>query len=301
MSLPQFIYKALYHKRINYILRNINSKVSFLLPNYVRLPPSGIMRLDTKSGAIKMATNQTSYIAQLLFWKGYRNFEYSAIFEELIKEMTCFLDIGANIGYYSLLAARCNPTIKVYAFEPAAGPKYFLNRNIKLNHFDKQIEAIDAALSTQKGEITFYEVNNDKYTYLKHNLAGESNAGTKTTSRNFVQTHVQAMTLTDFVAANTLPAIDLIKIDTEGTEAEILSAGAEVIKSHEPIVICETLFNVIENDLEAFFGALDYVFFNHTPQGLKRVTSIMRKVDDQVRNCFFVPKSKIHLIQKFTV
>lgn len=301
MAVPQILYKIIYQKNINTILRSINKSLQLVLPKKIRIPPSGEIILRTDSGKLKMSTNQTSYLTQLLFWNGYKEFEYSEIFEKLSKEVTCFLDIGSNIGYYSLLAVQSNSKIIAYAFEPALGPKYFLNKNIKLNGFEKSIIPIDLALSNETGLIDFYEVESLKYHYLKYNLAGEGNAGTKKTSRNFIKNTVNATTLSAFVASQNLEHIDLIKIDTEGTEFEILMSGKSEIKKFEPIVICETLFNTIEGELEDFFTDLDYEFFNHTTLGLEKVDSLRRATDNGIRNCFFVPKSKLELIAPFTV
>ncbi len=301
MALPQIIYKIIYQKNINKLLRTVNKALSPLLPKKLRIPPSGEIKLITDSGALRMRTNQTSYLTQLLFWNGYKDFEYSEIFEKISKRAELFLDIGANIGYYSLLAAKSNPKIKAYAFEPALGPKYFLNENIIINGFKKNITPVDLAISNQTGVIDFYEVANLKYQYLKFNLAGEGNAGTKKTSRNFVKNTVKATSLSSFISSKNLQKIDLIKIDTEGTEFDILNSGKAEIKTHEPIVICETLFNTIESDLEDFFNSLDYLFFNHTTHGLKRVKTLNRATDDGIRNCFFVPNSKLDWIKPFIV
>ncbi|HMC00817.1 MAG TPA: FkbM family methyltransferase, partial [Flavobacteriaceae bacterium] len=241
MQILQTLYKLIYQKHINHVLRTINYSFRFCLPKKFKIPPSGILNLKTETGKIKIATNQTSYLTQLLFWNGYKAFEYSGIFEKLSKHMGCFLDIGANTGYYSLLAANANPGITIYAFEPAFGPKYFLQKNIQLNNFQDKIKAIDIALSNQIGEIIFYEVKSLKYKNLKYNLAGEGNAGTKTTSRNFIKNTVTATTLEQFTINEKLTNIDLIKIDTEGTEIDILNSGKEVIKKFQPIIICETL------------------------------------------------------------
>ncbi|GGD29245.1 FkbM family methyltransferase [Hyunsoonleella pacifica] len=295
----QLIYKIIYNSTINKLLRRINYTIRNYIPNKIKLPPSGILKLKTDSGYIKIATNQTSYLTQLLYWNGYKNFEYSEIFEKLSKDINVFLDIGSNIGYYSLLAATSNPNIKAYAFEPALGPKHYLKQNISKNKLQAQIKNIDVAISNTSGNIDFYEVENVKYKYLKYNLAGEGNAGTKTTSRNFIKNTVKAITLKDFVKNEGIKNIDLIKIDTEGTEIDILNSGSAIIKQHEPIVICETLFNTIENELDTFFKELDYLFYNHTKQGLVKVDTLKRIEDDGIRNCFFVPKSKIDLVSEF--
>lgn len=295
------LYRVIYNNKLNFILRNINFKLRNFLPKKIKLPPSGILKLKTDSGIIKLATNQTSYLTQLLFWNGYKTFEYSDIFEKLSKKIDVFFDIGSNIGYYSLLSVKSNSELKAYAFEPALGPKFYLNKNITINNFSNKITAIDLALSNTSGTIDFYEVESLKYNYIKHNLAGEGNAGTKKTSRNFVKNKVKAERLDDYVKQHKIESIDLIKIDTEGTEKDILESGKETIKQFQPIVVCETLFNTIEDELDDYFKELDYIFYNHTKNGLKEVNTIKRKKDDGIRNCFFVPKSKINLIKEFIV
>jgi len=301
MAVQQIVYKTIYNSRINYALRKVNFVFNTIFKTKIKLPPSGILKLKTDSGTIKIATNQTSYVTQLLYWNGYKKFEYSQIFETLSKDITSFLDIGANIGFYSLLAAKANSNINIHAFEPAKGPKYFLNKNIKINHFETQIKSIDLALSSTKGTIDFYEVDNLKYKYLDYNLAGEGNAGTKKTSRNFIKNEVNTDSLDNFVNAENITSIDLIKLDTEGTEVDILKSGIECIKKHQPIIICETLFNTTETELDVFFNELEYQFYNHTDKGLQKVDSIIRTKDDNIRNCFFVPKSKVNLIEKFVI
>lgn len=300
MLFTAMLYNIIYQPKINYILRTINFSLRSVLPG-IKLPPSGILNLKTDSGNIRLATNQTSYLTQLLFWNGYKNFEYSELFERLSKKISVFLDIGSNIGYYSLLAAKSNPTIEIFAFEPAFGPNYFLNKNIEINHFESQIESVDLALSDTTGSIDFYEVKSLKYKKLEHNLAGEGNAGTKTKSRNFIKNKVISTTLEAFIESRDLNQIDLIKIDTEGTEIDILNSGKNDIIRFQPIVICETLFNTIENELEAFFNELNYDFYNHVHNGLQKVETIKRQDDNGIRNCFFVPKSKALLISEFIV
>lgn len=297
----QIIYKTIYNRHLNYILRNFNFSIKGILPNIIKIPPSGVLNLKTASGIIKISTNQTSYLTQLLFWKGYKEFEYSEIFEKLSKKINTFFDIGSNIGYYSLLAVKSNPKANAFAFEPAIGPSYFINKNILLNKFESQIKAIDLALGNIVGEIDFYEVESLKYTYLKHNLAGEGNAGTKKTSRSFIKNIVTSDTLSNYVESEKINNIDLIKIDTEGTEVDILNSGKDIIIKFQPIIICETLFNTIEDELDPFFKELNYDFYNHTPEGLIKVETLKRSYDDGIRNCFFVPKSKLHLISEFIV
>ena len=299
MEVSSYFYDIIYHKNVNFLLRNCSFIFAPLLKDKHKIPPAGVLNMKTKNGRIKMATNQTSYLTKLVFWEGYKSFEYSIIFEKLANKVGVFLDIGANIGYYSLLAAKANPSIDIYAFEPAKGPKYYLEKNITINNFNSRIHMVELALSDQNGIIDFYEVESTKYNSRIFNLSGEHNAGTKKTSRNFVKNSVKSITLKDFIISEKLSRIDLIKIDTEGTEVAILNSGKQYIKEFQPIIICETLFNTTEKELQEFFADMDYEFYNYSPLGLVKVNSIERTNDNGIRNCFFVPISKSNLIVEF--
>jgi FkbM family methyltransferase len=258
------------------------------------LPPAGSMSIDIEGRPIRLVTNQTSYLTQLLYWKRPENFEYTSIFLDVIRKVDTFFDVGANIGYYSLLAAHVNPTIKVTAFEPARGPLHFLRRNIELNGFN-QIRVEPVALSDSNGMITFYESGSLKYAYVDYNLAGDGNTGSIVSDR-FVANEVAAIRPDDYVAENHVDSIDLIKIDTEGTEHLILRNADRILSKMRPIIVCETLFDTIEDELDELLSSYGYEFFNHTERGLQKTDTIRREEDNQVRNCFFVHPDKRDLI-----
>ena len=295
----QIIYKIIYQKTINKVLRNLNKLMISILPKKIKLPPSGSIEIKNSSGkTLKIETNQTSYLTQLIFWNGYTNFEYTDIYTKLIKKIGVFYDIGANIGFYSLIAEMENDNIKVVGFEPATGPLHYFKENVKVNNL-KNIKVEPLALSEKEGKITFHEIKNQKYKYLEHNLAGESNAGSKTKGRNYVLTDVNTTTLDKYVKDNHVDNIDLMKMDTEGTEHLILEQSQHVLSIMKPIIICETLFNTIEPQLESILSSYGYEFYNHVGNGLKKVEHITRTEDNGVRNCFFVHPSKSHLIEEF--
>ena len=298
--MKQLFYKLIYLPTFNFVLRNLNKLLYPLLPKQITLPPSGVITINVENKPLKLLTNQTNYLTQLVFWNGYQNFEYTPIFTDLIKNINCFFDIGANIGYYSLLAAHLNPKMTIIAFEPAAGPLHYLKENVRKNQFNNiKIEGL--ALSDKLGEITFYTVESEKYHFIKHNLAGERNAGSKTTERNFVKNIVTSTTLSTYIEQNQVGAIDLIKIDTEGTEHIILGNGREVLEDHKPIIICETLFDKIENQLDDLLSSYGYEFYNHVSGGLQQVETIKRNQDNGVTNCFFVHPDKKKLIEPYII
>jgi len=246
-----------------------------------------------------MLTNETSYVTKTLFWNGPENFEYTPIFEKLIRQCRTFLDVGANTGYYSLVAARENQQIRVHAFEPSFGPAYFLKRNIEINKFNDRITHYPIALSDHAGTIDFFEI---RTTAAKEDFNLSGVGTTKkifTTQENSSIVKVKAETLDSVVNALGQIPIDLIKMDTEGTEDSILRGSSNTIAKHKPIIICETLFNQIEKDIESIMKAHGYQFYNHLGGKLYKTETLIRKEDNGVRDCFMVHPDKIHMIQSF--
>ncbi len=118
---------------------------------------------------------------------------------------------------------------------------------------------------------------------------------------NVVTTSVKTTTFDAYVESNEVDKIDLVKIDTEGTEHLILSHAEVVLSKLKPIIICETLFNTNEDKLQQIFERHGYEFYNHTPKGLMQVETITREKDNGIRNCFFVHPEKRSLIEEFVI
>ena len=170
--------------------------------------------------------------------------------------------------------------------------------NVRINNLEDIIKIEPLALFNKTGELDFYNVTNPKFSTI-YNLSGEHNLTESKNKLKYAKVKTNGIKLDTYLKDIDLDRIDLLKIDTEGSEYLILQGAGKVLKKDRPIVICETLFNLIEEKLESIFIELDYEFYNHSENGLVKVTSIHRKEDNGVRNCFFVPKEKASLIKEF--
>ncbi len=292
-----FVRNLIYQKHFNYILRNVCKAFGGLIPENKKLHPSGKLRLKVDGLRFVLNTNQTSYVTRQLFWIGPANYEYSTIFIDLIKDCTVFFDVGASLGYYTILATKANPEVRVFSFEPSVGAMNYLSENVSINDVADRVMLESIALSDTNGQVQFNEVKNPKFPNID-NLSGEHNLKTKKGLDTNAVT-VEARTLNDYVADSKIVNIDLIKLDTEGAEHLILKGGSKVIDRFRPIIICEVLFNSIEKQLEQIMLSHNYAFYNHTASGLKKVSTIQRTEDDGVRNCFFVPREKENTVAPF--
>ena len=291
------LFRIIYNPAINLILRSLNKALSFAFPK-VKLPPSGTITLKLKNNkSFKFCTNQTDPVGQKIFWNGVYGYEYIDIFEDVIANCKGFIDIGSNAGLYSMIAAKTSDNIKVIAFDPTNASSYYFRKNIAINHFESKVQFFQMAISDVKGEISFYEVRNKKYPFTKHNLGGAASAVNK--PKEYEEVKVPSTPLLEFLQENKLNnfPIDFVKIDAEGVEPLILKGMDPIINEQKPIIVCEVLFDQNEEELENIFKKHQYKFYVHTGKKLKEVDSITRKIDNDVRNCFFVPEEKIELIK----
>lgn len=138
------------------------------------------------------------------------------------------LDIGANIGWYSLLFAKKFPKNKIFAFEPEPKNYDFLLENIQLNKLEN-IVPIKKAISDNEATINLYKFN-------ETNLGRHSALPINT---NEIIT-VDATTIDNFVISNQIdPAnIKLLKIDIEGYELQALKGATQTLNSI-PYIMCE--------------------------------------------------------------
>ncbi len=296
----KLFYRVIYSPSINYILRNINKLVQNLIPK-IKLPPSGTITIRlNKNEILKFKTNQTDYVAFTIYWYGLHNYEYTYIFEKIIKNIKVFIDIGSNAGLYSLLAAKKSDNIKILAFDPTSAAFHYINENIRLNNFQNKITSFRYAMSDKTEILDFFEVKNNKYPYLKYNLGGSSSLINHPQYYNKIS--VKAYSFDDFIAQhpyNNL-SIDFIKIDAEGAEPKIIRGMELTIKKYRPIIVSEILLNNVGEEIEAILKKYDYKFFLNKGRYLIPVNQIQKNIkNDEIFNYFLVHPSKMNLVEEF--
>ena len=155
-----------------------------------------------------------------------------------------FVDIGAHVGYFSLLASfLIGENARVYAFEAAKGTFDLLKKNLKNR---SNIQVFHNALTDSEMDLTFYEF---PVLYSEYNTLHIAQFENEKWFKKFqpLKNTVKGMTLDTVFEKFTLKNA-VIKIDTEGAEAQVI-AGAKAVLAHQnPIIIMEFLTDKNKNE-----------------------------------------------------
>eukprot|EP01034_Spumella_vulgaris_P013429 gene13429-17142_t len=173
----------------------------------------GPEHLATTYFGARLYCNPQDLIQRMILYFGVWEPDVSRVIEQNLSAGDVFVDVGANIGYDSLLASsRVGAMGKVVSIE--ASPRTFalLQRNLAANPSSSNVRAINAAVSDRPGTLDLYEIN-------------EGNIGAATTlaSRGgTLMASVEALPLAEILKPDELARLRLIKMDVEGAEPPIL-------------------------------------------------------------------------------
>jgi len=162
---------------------------------------------------------------EMIFWGVYDRYT-TLLFEKFINEGMNVIDVGAHIGYYTLLAARlAGDDGSVFAFEPEQRNYNLLLENIKLNGY-KNVIPLQKAVScrTEKSRLFL-----DEATSVAHSLY-------KTSQDTKEAVVVNTISLDEFFE-DKKRAIHVVKIDAEGAEMTVLIGMRNIIRENEVIKI----------------------------------------------------------------
>jgi FkbM family methyltransferase len=187
------------------------------------------------------------------------------IFYNLVNknENVNIVDIGANVGLYSLYA-KFLPKSQFYSFEPYKFTYDILNDNIKLNDITN-VKTYNFGIADKKGKT----ILNVCLTHDGLHTMGDN----PLRFSNITPMEVEIDTLDNIFFNNNIK-VDFIKIDTEGYEYFILKGGEQTIKTYKPIIQLEfnetnmRQCNINPRDLDNYIMELGYKVYNLTSEEL---------------------------------
>ena len=239
----------------------MNFSIDHTLSQVLRILPFSLTKLLTRLGenlrlhriACKSLRDRDITIingvgAGLKFNIGVSNPDYALGINELpvqqalddhIKFGGTVYDIGANIGFFTIIAARLvGQSGHVYAFEPVSENVINIQRNVNLNRY-ANVTVFENAVSrsTGKGELLLTKHPGG------HTLSSAGNP------HNVVRSiTVDLVSIDDMISKKTIKPPEVVKIDVEGAEIGVLQGMKQTIKQYRPIIIYE----IDDRDIEAF-------------------------------------------------
>ncbi len=156
-------------------------------------------------------------------WLGIYELEKQKRIAGELKPGSVFYDVGANVGLYSLLAARAGPAGKTYAFEPLPKNAWYLRRHLELNGIHS-VKLFELAISDRVGTDHFYETGDRAMGHL----AADGSPPVRTE------------TLDSLLKKEEILPPDYLKLDIEGAELRALQGARECIQRHRPVIFLAT-------------------------------------------------------------
>lgn len=153
--------------------------------------------------------------------------EQTAAFATAVKNGCVVFDVGANVGYYTLLSSSLvGESGRVVAFEPAVRNIHYLHRHVKLNGL-RNVTILPAACSDATGATSFSAGRNSAEGHLTQG------------SDDALSGPVVTVSIDDFVCATRLSP-NVLKIDVEGAEHLVLKGASATLEHAKPAVFLST-------------------------------------------------------------
>jgi FkbM family methyltransferase len=157
-------------------------------------------------------------------WIGTYESRKRTVFEAIVKPESVVFDIGAHVGFYTLLASvLVGDQGKVFAFEPSHRNLTFLREHIRLNQRGNVV-IMEAAVWSEPGVIYFHSGPTSATGWVGQQ--GEQS--------------VPALQLDQAIASQQLPTPDFMKIDVEGGELHVLRGASRLLSTRRPIIFLAT-------------------------------------------------------------
>lgn len=159
---------------------------------------------------------------------------FSLLFQIVVKDQYCFknfaqedfvvIDVGANVGIFSVMAANFCPQGRIYAFEPNSTAFEALKRN---SFYYNNIKVFNYGLGEKEAEAVLAIDSSTTVSFVIDNKL--DNASIKTEK-------IKISSLDDFSKQNNLKQCDFIKIDAEGYEQNVIKGAKNTIQKFLPII-----------------------------------------------------------------
>ncbi len=239
---------------------------------------------------IKLILKQGLTSATAQYYMGLSEFEEMCFVLHFLQEDDLFVDVGANVGCFTLLASGAKRA-KTIAIEPIPQNFKYLRNNLIINGLEDKVEALNIGLSDKKGFLNFTQNNSQN-----NHVANENDTDT---------IKVEVKTL-DNVLKGKQPI--LLKIDVEGFEKAVIDGSIHTLKQKSlEVIIIELVglgerYSFNESDIQTILSAHGFNKYEYNP--FKRELIATKNLGHHntiyIRNISFV-KKRVSEAPTFTI
>lgn len=209
----------------------------------------GVTEQIINKDGIRFNLQINDWIQSNLYFLGEYEFDEICFLKNSLSKGDTFFDIGANIGLYTLSAAKkLGNSGKIFAFEPFSVNYKRLVKNISLNGFTNII-AEKLAVSDKNESISVF------YDEQENNLGMVSSFLTDFSQKETVK----SVTIDHYVEKNCIKDIKFVKIDIEGGEFFALKGMENTLKNHNPILLIEIIDELLNKSNVKSEEVIDYL------------------------------------------
>lgn len=179
------------------------------------------------------------------FLRGTYGRNESRMFERLLQAGDVVYDVGAHVGYFTLLASQLvRSGGRVFAFEPLPLNVAYLERHKRMNRL-ANVEVLPFAVGRAEGHASF-------------GSTGGTGRGRLASADVAAERLVRVVSLDEMYSRGQLPAPTLIKMDIEGVEGDALRGATRLLAEHRPKILLSVHGQAAKRDCETQLAALGY-------------------------------------------
>lgn len=195
--------------------------------------PRGLTPVTITSGALAGLRMALYLQSEKTYWLGTYEPELQNAIQDLVHPGLQVYDVGANIGYITLLFVRVvGESGKVYAFEALPTNIERLRMNLALNKLDERVRIISSAVIDRSREVHFFIGPSNEMG------KAEGSAG-RLVDDSAESIVIPGISLDDFVYKEGYPAPQVVKMDIEGGEVMALPGMKQLLGEQKPILFLE--------------------------------------------------------------
>lgn len=192
-------------------------------------------------------------------WLGTYEYQKQILFEKTVTEGSIVFDVGAHVGFYTLLASvLVGSKGRVFAFEPSPRNLIYLRQHLQLNRVTN-VEIIEAAISNSSGTVLFDEGHNG-YT---GRISPEGSL------------EVRSVSLDELVMQGHISIPSYMKIDVEGAEMSVLLGAKSILAEASPTLFLSTHDHNVHQQCCEFIGSLGYHLESISGASVKKSSEIL--------------------------